>query len=259
MILNTIDQLQRLENTLRRPKQALAPADALKMRKVSYDVKELTRVLDDLAGKMVTRAGSSVEDIKGKLRSESEKRRAGQLGAVAPCDPVQKSDGPDLQGCMIALYPAPEVQKAIAVKGGEPSDRIHLTVAFFEDAASDRDDWDMAGAILTELARHLPVLRGTLTGTGRFVHDDGEVAYATADIQHLELWRKVLVEQLESAGFPVSKKYPWRPHLTLQYMAPDADFPDTLVRTETVPVEFSEVCMVQGEKRVTTAPFKVSP
>lgn len=255
-ILNAIETLQRLQTALSRRRGAANSAAALKMRKASYNVAELITVLDDIAGSMVTGSGTSVEETKQKLAAESQKRRAGQLGAVEPCDPVQKSDGPDLQGCMIALYPSTEISKHISVPGGEGAKRIHMTVVYFEDASSARDDWDRAGAILTELAKHLPVPVGTLTGTGRFVQEDGEVAYATIDLPQFERWRDVLVEQLEKAGFPVSTKYAFKPHLTLKYTELDEEFPDTPLRVESIPAAFPEIHMVQGEKRITTAQFK---
>jgi len=237
-------------------KGANTPVEAFKMRRVAGSVTSLIEELDAIAGRMVNRRGSSVSEIKQKLKTESEKRRSGQMATAAPCDPIEKADGPNLKGCMIAIYPDAEIAKRIAVPNGEHPNRIHMTVVYFEDASSDRTDWEKAGAILTELARHLPVPKGILTGTGRFVQPDGEVAYATIDLPHMEMWRDVLVEQLERAGFRVSKKYTFKPHLTLAYTEKDAPFPDTALRIESLGVTFPEIHMVQGDKRVVTAPFK---
>lgn len=257
-VLNAIETLQRLQESLRKRKGAPSSATALKMRRAAYATSDLVALLDDIAGSMVTGSGTSVEEAKQKLAAESAKRRAGQIGAApdAPCDPVQKSDGPDLQGCMIALYPSAEIQKKIAVRGGEAAERIHMTVVYFEQGSAEREDWAKATAILFELAQYLPVPVGTLTGTGRFDQEDGVVAYATIDIPDFLRWREVLVEQLELAGFPVSKKHTFTPHLTLKYMRKDEDFPDTQLLVESVPVVFPEIHMVQGEERIATAQFK---
>lgn len=257
-ILNAIEQLQRLQTSLRRRSPAQTAGENLKLRKVALDIAALVSELDRIAGRMVARSGGSVEETKQKLAAESAKRRSGQLGAETPCDPVRKTAGPNLAGCMIALYLDAEVAKEVAVKGGEAANRLHLTVVYFEQAAADRSDWNRAGEILRVLAEAHPSLRGVLNGTGRFIQETGEVALAVADIPGLEAFRDVLVEQLELAGFPVSKKHGgiFKPHVTLAYTEPDEEFPDTPLKSRSVSVEFPGICMVQGEKKIVTAPFK---
>lgn len=257
-ILNTIHQLESLQVTLRSRLRSDSAGESLKIRKVAIDVASLIQQLDVIAGKMTTKTGSSVEEVKAKLKEESGKRRSGQLRSSDACEePVAKSaKAADLKGVMVALYPPADVAKRIAVKGGESAQNLHVTCVYFEDKAADRDDWDTVKSIVEHVAAGLKPIVGTLTGTGRFVQEDGgEVDYATVELPGVDELHDQLVEMCEAAGFPVSKKHAWRPHLTLRYAKADEPFPDTPLRTETIPVLIKTVEVVCGDRKAASFPL----
>lgn len=246
-IINTIEQLQVLQLTLRKKLRPASAAESLKVRKISLDVAQLITQLDQLAGKASVSTGASVEEVKRKLSVESEKRRTGQLRAIEPCDDtVRKADGPDLSGVMVALYPPMDLSRQLAVPGGEAPERLHITVIYFEQSAAERDDWGRAIEIVRQVAVNTAPFDGDIAGTGRFVHETGEVAYAEVSLPGLIEFHESLVEALEAQGFPVSHKHLFKPHVTLKYTLPDEPFPDTPARVDSAPLKIGEVRVVQG-------------
>ena len=144
-------------------------------------------------------------------------------------------------GVMVALYPKPEVARAMAVEGGEPADEIHLTLAFLGDSA-DLEDAEGLAAVVAGFARSCPPLSGEVSGTGRFTAGENPVLYASADLPALPSNRERLIDALVAGGFPVSKSHGFTPHMTLAY---DDREHDTKPRA----LRFTEVSLVVGGKR----------
>ena len=82
--------------------------------------------------------------------------------------PPRKAEA-DMSGAMLGLAVPMNVAQQIAMEGGEPAELMHITVAYFKDAAADRDDWDQ----MLEIAkRHNFALSGEITGYGTFDNDE---------------------------------------------------------------------------------------
>ena len=127
------------------------------------------------------------------------------------------AQGADHDGAMVALYIPENVGNEIKVKGGEPVDDLHITLAYFTDAAADRNDWDEAEKIVEQFSKQYDAFTGKVGGFGVFHQPDGDVLWATCDIPGINEFRHELVEALEDAGFNVSKEHSFTPHITLKY------------------------------------------
>ena len=128
-----------------------------------------------------------------------------------------KTGGADKDGAMVAFYIPSNVGEKILVKDGEPLEDLHVTLAYFVDAADDRDDWDDAKKIVEQHAAQHLSFSGKIQGYGTFATDEGMVLWASPDIPGLHEFRHELVEALEDGGFPVSKEHDFVPHVTLKY------------------------------------------
>lgn len=145
-------------------------------------------------------------------------------------------------GAMVALYPSPDVARALAQKGGEDPDQIHLTLAYLGPAAGITDAAGLRNAV-GRWASKTPVMSGEVSGTGTFTAGSQPVAYASADVPPLPEARQQLVEALQRAGFPPSEAHGFTPHLTLAY-SPDSE-PDTANH----PLTFDHAALVLGSER----------
>lgn len=151
-----------------------------------------------------------------------------------------------MDGCMIALYPPPEVGKKLLVDGGEPLERLHITLIFFKDKAADRGDWDKLPAIMEKACDGFGPLEGKIGGYGVFHNkEEGDVLWAHPDVPKLAELRQELVEAVEDAGFPVSTDHGYSPHITLLY-GHDGDLP---ALEEPIPVTFDAVYLVTGDEK----------
>jgi 2'-5' RNA ligase len=146
---------------------------------------------------------------------------------------------------MIALYPPPDLAKALAIAGGLPWETLHLTVAYIGDAA------DVDPQALNEITRLLarrPRVQARLSGRGRFTGGDRDIIIALADSPQIEDLRRDALTLLAAAGIPVPREHGYTPHLTLLYCDP-AD-PDPVGRLAAAPVTFTAVSAVHGGDRV---------
>lgn len=128
------------------------------------------------------------------------------------------ADGPDLDGAMVALFIPEPVAKTLKVRGGEPIENMHITLAYFTDKAADRDDWDEVAKIVETIANQTPPLIGKIGGYGVFQNDDSpDVLWASPNLPGLEDLRQKVVEACEDAGFNVSDTHGFVPHVTIKY------------------------------------------
>jgi len=138
------------------------------------------------------------------------------------------------------------VSGKLALEDGEPSERLHITLLYFQDKAADRDDWDKLPKILDEVCLGYKALEGEIGGYGVFHgNEDGPVLWAHPDVPELVELRQELLEAVEKGGFKVSDDHGFSPHITLKYghegELPKLDSP--------IPITFDAVYFVRGDEK----------
>lgn len=153
--------------------------------------------------------------------------------------------GRDHSGLMIALYPSPEIQAALALDGGEPADEIHLTLAYLGDAAT-YPFMEKLTSILAQWAKEQPSLSGEVQGLGIWGKPGEYVLWASPDVNGLASARYELVRRLTEAGCLGKQEHDFTPHLTLAYTE---QLPATLPAAQPLPLHFDCVYLVQAGTR----------
>lgn len=161
-------------------------------------------------------------------------------------------------GVMVALYPPAGLARELALPNGEAPEELHVTLAYLGRRSALRVSTEaLEGALATVEGR---VLEGRIGGVGRFsaseTSDGQDVLYASVDVPGLEGLREAVCRVLELAGATPAAAHGFTPHMTLAYVAPDAENP--LLRLEPRPVQFTEIHLVVGEERV-AFPLKERP
>lgn len=166
--------------------------------------------------------GACLVNVPGLKYARADRAASG----VLCLRPLQMASGADHQGAMVALFLEPDVAGQLAVPDGEAPDTLHVTLAYFEDAAADRSDWDeLHAAVAAASDAHLP-LAGKIAGQGVFHADDGgTVHWASPDVPGLNLLREDVVARAEGMGFAVRQDHGFTPHITLRYDEPGTDEP----------------------------------
>ncbi|MFF7881053.1 2'-5' RNA ligase family protein [Streptomyces sp. NPDC020794] len=153
-------------------------------------------------------------------------------------------------GCMIALYPPPELAADFTVDGGLPTGELHVTVAYVGNAEDvDREQLLAAVKVLAERAP----IAGSISGHARFTGGEMDVAVALVDSASLEDLRRDLLDALAAAGIEIPRDHGYTSHLTQSYIGPDDEAP--VNRIASVPVEFAALSVVHGTGR-TDLPFE---
>ena len=147
-------------------------------------------------------------------------------------------------GTMIALYPTPSVASKLALKGGEPKDEIHMTLAFLGKADKLPDPEGLKQAVADWAAR-TPPLDGEISGHGLFTAGPEPVTYVSPDLPGLPEARADLADALEQGEHPLSKDHGFTPHMTIAYTDRTKDLPDHGGRR----VGFSKASLVIGGER----------
>jgi 2'-5' RNA ligase len=120
---------------------------------------------------------------------------------------------------IVALFLPPAIAKALAVKGGEAAESLHLTLAYLGPAADlDADQRKRLKEIVRSFAALHAPLSGRITGSGSF-EGDGETApcVALVDVPGLPEWRERLIDILKRNGFAPAGEHGFIPHITLKY------------------------------------------
>jgi 2'-5' RNA ligase len=147
-------------------------------------------------------------------------------------------------GCMLALYPPPDLAAALAVEGGLPVEELHITVAYCGDAV------DIDPDVLLAAARNLTgrqAIAGSISGSARFTGGPTDVAVALIDSPNLETLRADALSTLAAAGIAVPRDHGFTAHCILQYLAPDAAMP--VDRVAATPVRFEALSVIHGTTR----------
>ncbi|MCT9092851.1 2'-5' RNA ligase family protein [Streptomyces sp. ASQP_92] len=150
-------------------------------------------------------------------------------------------------GCMIALYPPPDIAQQLAVEGGLPADELHVTIAYLGHA--DDIDGDTLREAVAELAARRP-FTAQLAGLARFTGGDKDVLVALVDSPDLEDLRRDTLAVLSERGIEVPREHGFTAHCSLAYL--DSDEPAPLDRLDAQPIEFTALSAVHGLDRTDT-------
>lgn len=194
-------------------------------------------------------------DATGRWPGEDRDKKAypADTHLVDTTSPDKMANEDDIKstGVMVAVYPTPEIAQQIAVRGGEPPEELHVTLAFLgkvDDALGDGTALgDATGRIVAAAqiaaATHQP-LAGKIGGIGRFPDSgDGVPVWAPVDVVGLGALREDLVTALTDAGLPVKTDHGFTPHMTLGWNLDMSLIPPV----DDVPVTFDRMVVVVGE------------
>lgn len=167
----------------------------------------------------------------------------------------------DMAGAMISIMLTPRTAEKLAVIGGEPPERLHITLAYLGKAADlPRGAEAKIASILLALGEEQPRLYAKLTGYGRFTNTnpDEDAAIALVDCVGLSELRYELLDRLEAAGIPFSKEHGFTPHVTVAYIGRHEQLPKFRSADNEAPVRFriSRVSFVAGENTVFSATLR---
>ena len=142
---------------------------------------------------------------------------------------------------MVALYPSPDVARALAQDAGEPAEDLHLTLAFLGEA-DELEDIDALKAVVAGIAAAAPPLSGEVSGIGHFTAGPEPVTYASPDVPGLAELRQAVCEGCEGAGAEPSGEHGFTPHITLSYAHSEPDIPN-------LPLSFDTLSLVVAGER----------
>lgn len=150
----------------------------------------------------------------------------------------------------IAFFLPPAIAEQAALPGGEPAEKLHLTLAYIGDL--DETDLSRLEEELALWAKYQVPIAGKISGVGRFSEtgEEGRHAfYVSFDAPGLPRFRQALVEELNWLGCPADRTHGYTPHITLQYL--DAGAPSPLASFEpVVEVTFDVITLVAGDRRI---------
>lgn len=166
-------------------------------------------------------------DVLRKLTSGDALSPAEEMLAreLSPRLGFVKADSGDM---MIAWYPPPALAQALAIKGGEAPEDLHVTIVFIPSDCCANPD--LVKAVTLVCCQQVSALEGEISGVGRFVLDGDEDAFfLTIDVPGLDDLRRRLLNDLAEAGVYVPQRHGFTPHMTLKYMPRAEESPGTLV------------------------------
>jgi len=184
--------------------------------------------------------GACVLHMQGRGYDEDAARRI--CGAMQARTEKASSHG----GVMVAFRIPEAIAKELALPDGEPAEQLHLTLAYL-GKTEELTDLSGVHVAVERVAAATPVLRGSLSGVGRFeaseTSDGKDVLYKTVDVPGLVEFRQAVVTALADAGYAVSQVHGFTPHVALKYVDPSESTPE--IRGEYA-VEFTAVSVVAG-------------
>lgn len=141
----------------------------------------------------------------------------------------------DLQGVIVTLEPSMADREALAVPGGEPPERLHMTLAHLGNIDSAPNPGDVLPIIMATAMEYAP-MQGSVGGIGHF-GAAGSNTVALVDLVGVAEFRTELVEALVEAGVFVDMTHDFIPHITLAY---DMEVPDASSKVGT-PLSFEKI------------------
>ena len=160
------------------------------------------------------------------------------------------ADVDNRDGSMLALYPPPNLARALAIPGGLPPSELHVTVAYTGKAADIASDRLSDAAAAT--ARAIPALTPRISGHARFTGGEQDVIVALLDSHDLDMLRRRAETELAVQSIAIPRDHGYTAHMTLAYVDPDD--PDPVGRMPARPVSFTSLHAVHGGN-ATAYPF----
>lgn len=187
--------------------------------------------------------------------TEGVKAVIGIKGAAAEeGEAIAKGDEP--KGAIVAAWLPIDLASAIALRGGEPAERLHVTLAYLDDFDPARHP--IALAAIAEAAREQAPIKARVSGIGRFERPNGtHVYHATIDAPGLAELAARIAEALRAIGFAVSAEHGFDPHATLAY-APAAIEPGSLPQNGGAEWAIDAATLAIGPVRL-SVPFGYTP
>lgn len=158
---------------------------------------------------------------------------------------------------MVCIRVDPKTAEELAIVGGEPVERMHVTLAYLGHAIELPPEADETiTSVMTSVAERHPKHKAELSGIARFENADvGEDAVvALLDSPELEKLRSDLVHELKEAGIPVSDKHGFTPHITIAYVSYHEQLP--VSRIGGLDLKVGAMEYVQGDMRVARTPLR---
>lgn len=151
-------------------------------------------------------------------------------------------------GAMIAWYLPEVIGKQIQIKGGEPPEHMHVTLAFITDREAMAVD--EVSDCLRAVGDHAP-LKGTISGIGRFTgsetSDGKDVIYAAVDIPGLAAFRNQIVDCVGRSA-DVSQTHDFTAHITLAYIDPSE--PNPIERIDAISIVLDHLVLAAQDERI---------
>jgi 2'-5' RNA ligase len=154
-------------------------------------------------------------------------------------------------GIMVAFFLDKKTAKTLALPDGEPSEDLHVTLAFLGDKSEYNGNFDKLKKALADFASEANTLKGNISGLARFASSDSsdgqDPVVALVNVPGLQKWRDALVQCIEGAGYHVANDFEYTPHCTLAYV--NADDPMPVESVPDVPLVFDRLWLAIGDDR----------
>lgn len=183
--------------------------------------------------------------MDGKLMDEEDKK------TKKPKELTKSNEDAKRSGVMCALMLTPRMSDALAVKGGEPAEALHVTLAYLGQKDDMPEDFvQKLSSAMNRAAIGESKIQGVVGGLGRFQASDSsdghDVIYASFSSPELSRYRERLIKEIEKAGLPVKNDHGFTPHITLAYVKPGEDSP--VERVERRNLAFRSTALVVGNR-----------
>ena len=155
-------------------------------------------------------------------------------------------DVPD--GTMVAFYPSAAIAKRLAIKGYEPHEDLHVTLALpGKVSEQSTEQLKRLPTIIRGFAMISRPLTGRISGVTEFpAHEGKKPIVALLDVPGLTAWRQRLIEILALNGYAAANDHGFIPHMTLAYIGPEEHLE---IETPSFNIEFDQVDLNIGTKR----------
>lgn len=170
--------------------------------------------------------GACLVNIPGLKYARADRAASGVVLTAMPFARGDFAHEADHAGAMVALSLPDEIASRIAVSYGEAPEYLHVTLAYFDDAAADRDDWPALATALRPVIEGFGGVVGKVSGQGFFDSPEGRVHWLPVDSPDLGRLREAIVDAAEDAGFKVRRDHGFQPHITVSYSDAGSEPPE---------------------------------
>ncbi len=152
-------------------------------------------------------------------------------------------------GIMVCLYLPSDIGKLIEVEGGEPVEKMHITLAYIPGVGNDQAMRDKIANALEPIAADFMEVKGRIGGVGKFnasqSSDGMDVFYASYNSPGLVALRQAVVDALDHEGIDLPSTHGFTPHVTLKYLPVGSELPAD--RKETADFMIPNLSVVSGD------------